>query len=411
LGVDADAPDGPLLARFAGQRDEAAFATLVRRHGPLVWGVCRRVLGDGPDAEDCFQATFLVLVRRAGSVARPDLLGNWLYGVAYRTALQARADAARRRDREARMISTPATDPADEVDQRDLRQFLDAELSRLPERYRVPLVLCYLEGQTQEEVARLLGCPRKTVTTRLARACERLRGRLARRGLALSAGAVAAGLLHEAASAAVAARVADAAVRVGVAYAAAGVVPGRAVALTEGVLQAMWVNKMRMAAMWLVAAAGVTVAVSGTAYRALADKPPAAAKADKKVAAKETDAEKLQGTWKAISFENAGKPAAENVVKDFRLVIGENKFTFSPTGNKNQSTFTVDPSKEPKEITLTPLQGPMKGRPVTGIYRLEGDTLTLCVCNVSDKPGDKPDAFKTEKGDGRGLIVLKRISR
>src|SRR5262245_46039862 len=143
-----ETPDAQLLARFIAQRDEEAFAGLVERHGPMVFGVCRRVLGDTPDAEDAFQAAFLVLARRARSVSRPELLGNWLYGVAYRTALKARADAARRRARERQVPAVDVAESADEAARRDLRRVLDEELHRLPDRYRAPLVLCYLEGHT-----------------------------------------------------------------------------------------------------------------------------------------------------------------------------------------------------------------------------------------------------------------------
>src|SRR5262245_28855298 len=199
----AATPDTDLLVRFAVRRDESAFAALVRRYGPMVLGVCRRVLRDVHDEEDAFQATFLVLVSRAGSVGRPELLGNWLYGVAQRTALRARADGVRRRAREASAFITNQTEPADDGETDDMRRMLDEELGRLPLKYRMPIVLHYLEGRTQEEAARRLGCPRKTVTTRLTRACERLRARLSRRGVALSAGTAAAMLASSMAASAV----------------------------------------------------------------------------------------------------------------------------------------------------------------------------------------------------------------
>src|SRR4051794_14651098 len=187
----AHGPDEELLRRFVAHRDDAAFAELVRRHGPVVLGVCRRVLGDAPDADDAFQAAFLVLARKAHRIARPDLLGNWLYGVAYRTALRARAVAARRRAREGRLVDVPAEDRPPAFVWADLRPVLDEEVNRLPDRYRATFVLCHVEGRTMAEAARLLGCPEGTVLSRLAWARGRLRSRLTRRGLAPAAGGLA----------------------------------------------------------------------------------------------------------------------------------------------------------------------------------------------------------------------------
>src|SRR5205814_317663 len=138
--------DAELLRRFAAGRDEAAFADLVRRHGPMVLGACRRVLGPGPDAEDAFQATFLVLARKAGSIGRPERLAGWLYGVAARVARRVRTVA--RRHRPPTTQPEPIAPPADDVMWRDLRPVLDAEVGRLAEHYRLPFVLCYLEGRT-----------------------------------------------------------------------------------------------------------------------------------------------------------------------------------------------------------------------------------------------------------------------
>src|SRR5438067_7096191 len=187
----ADGSDAHLLGRFVQHRDEEAFATLMGRHGPMVLGICRRVLRDQQDAGDVFQATFLVLVRKAASLGRPESLGNWLYGVAYRIALQARAGAARWRALERQVANVPAPEPVDEKVWDELRPLLDEEINRLPEKYRAPVVLCYLEGKTYAEAARLLGWTKGTVSGRLARARDLLRPRLARRGLALAAGGVA----------------------------------------------------------------------------------------------------------------------------------------------------------------------------------------------------------------------------
>ncbi len=173
-----DLTDRQLLERFLSHRDESAFAALVRRYGPMVFGVSLRVLGDVQEAEDAFQATFLVLVRRAGSIGRPELLGNWLYGVANRIARKARAQAARRMRRPGRPVLTAAVDPITEAAQRELCARLDAELRRLPAKFRAPLVLCYLNGLTNEEAARRLGWPTGSISYRLARGREILRDRL-----------------------------------------------------------------------------------------------------------------------------------------------------------------------------------------------------------------------------------------
>jgi RNA polymerase sigma factor (sigma-70 family) len=195
--------DGQLLERFARRRDESAFAVLVKRHGPMVLAVCRRLLQNAHDADDAFQATFLVLVRKAGLIAQPELLANWLYGVAYRVAIKARVRAARRSEHERRAPAMSLEDPLAEVSGRELRSVLDAEMNHLPEKYRAPLVLCYLEGKTNEEAARQLGWPTGSISGRLARARELLRKRLVRRGLVLSAGGFAMLLSHSSASAAV----------------------------------------------------------------------------------------------------------------------------------------------------------------------------------------------------------------
>jgi RNA polymerase sigma factor (sigma-70 family) len=183
--------DGQLMTQFLASQEgrEAAFRVLIHRHGPMVLGVCRRILGDEHAAEDAFQATFLVLVKKAGTLRDRDLLTNWLYGVASRVANKERARGARRRLVE-RRAAEPSATSAGEIDQVELRSVIDEEIRRLPERYRVPLVLCHVEGLRHDEVAQRLGCPVGTVESRLSRARERLRSRLARRGLAPTASAL-----------------------------------------------------------------------------------------------------------------------------------------------------------------------------------------------------------------------------
>jgi RNA polymerase sigma factor (sigma-70 family) len=235
--------DDRLVERFLARRDEDAFAALVRRHGPMVLGVCRRVLRNHHDAEDAFQATFLVLARRAATLRPRPSVGPWLYGVAYRTALGAAAGIARRqaRERQVRDMPHPHVAPAEPPDWRPL---LDRELSRLSERYRAAVVLCDLEGKTRKEAARLLGVPESTLVNRLARARALLARRLRGRGVGLVGAALAAALAADTASAEV-----PAVLLCGTARAAAGQLTAAsapAVLLMKGVMQAMLVRKLKL---------------------------------------------------------------------------------------------------------------------------------------------------------------------
>jgi RNA polymerase sigma factor (sigma-70 family) len=183
----APRPDRELLDRFHRLHDQEAFEQLVRRHGPMVLNVCRRILVHAHDAEDAFQATFLVLVRKAGSLRNPELLANYLYGVAYRVARKARTRIARQTQCERQAKSMPAEDVYFDLAWQELRFLLDQELQHLPTKYQAPLVLCYLEGLSNEEAARRLGWPTGSISYRLAKGRELLRQRLARRDKAFSA--------------------------------------------------------------------------------------------------------------------------------------------------------------------------------------------------------------------------------
>src|SRR5438132_9830769 len=182
--------DRELLERFMAEHDEAVFETLVRRHGPLVLSVCRRVLSHEQDAEDVFQAVFLVLARKADAIRKQASLGSWLFGVAYRLAQKARASAARRHAHERRVAAVAQTEIQPDESLDDLRALLDQELHCLPEKYRAPLVLCYLEGKTHLEAAQTLGWPSGSMSKRLEQARALLRIRLGRRGVALSSVAI-----------------------------------------------------------------------------------------------------------------------------------------------------------------------------------------------------------------------------
>jgi RNA polymerase sigma factor (sigma-70 family) len=258
IGQDASGlSDAELLKLYLRHRDEAAFEALVRRHGPMVLGVCRRVLRNGHDAEDAFQAALLVLVRKAPTLRSPELVANWLYGVAYRTALEAKKMAAKRRTKEAKAASSTST-PEDAW--ANLRPVLDQELERLPNKYRSVLVLCDLEGKTRKEAARQLGWPEGTVASRLASARQTLARRLVRHRLALSEACVA-GLVSQNALASLTpdliASTIRAATLLATGHVARGLISTQVVALTQGVLKWMLLAKLK-----IVGAMGLALALA-----------------------------------------------------------------------------------------------------------------------------------------------------
>lgn len=252
--------DGQLLQGFIAQREEAAFEALVSRHGPMVLGVCRRLLGNSQDAEDAFQATFLVLVRKASSVVPRDAVGNWLYGVAYRTSLEARARMIRRRAKEKQVKDMPETPTESPSDGQELRAILDRELCRLPDRYRLPIVLCELEGRSRKEVARQLQLPEGTLSSRLAAGRKMLARRLARHAPALSAGTLTVLLSRNGASASVPTPLMSCTIKAAIVSAAgdsaaADVVSANVAALTEGVVKSMFLTKLKFVSVVLVCVA------------------------------------------------------------------------------------------------------------------------------------------------------------
>jgi len=268
-GTVAGLPEAALLERFSARRDELAFEVLVSRHGPLVLGVCRRLLRDPGDVEDAFQATFLVLVRRARSIQQGAALGPWLYGVAYRVATRSRLMRARRREQEADLDDFAAPSPGDDTAWRDLRRVLDEELARLPEKYRAPLVLCYLQGLTHDEAAERLACPVGTVRSRLARGRERLGTRLTRRGLAPAAGLLGASLSAHASGVTtppiLLSSTSQAAARVAAGEVVSSVVSSASAALLEGVLRSMIWNPWRKGTF---AATALGVILAGAVFSA-----------------------------------------------------------------------------------------------------------------------------------------------
>jgi len=402
--------DGQLLQRFVAERDEAAFTELVQRHGPLVLGVCRRVLGDAHEADDVFQATFLVLTRKARALNQWGSLGNWLYTVAYRLALRARANVARRRAQERQVEDMPHP-AAQEEAWRELQPVLDTEVNRLPAKYRAPVVLCYLEGRTNEEAARELGWPAGTVKCRLARARQLLRRRLAGRGALLGSGLLAPALTEQA-SAAVSAVLLETTLRTATLFAAgeasaAGTISARAVFLAEGALRTMFVHKLQTVAALLLtlglvgAGAGAWLQPAGPAPESA---PPLAASVDVAVAdaprelpdpATSKDREKPRPgerarqirqqlsqyvTLDAIEPNTPLKDAAEFISKKFKIPIDIDAQAFAAIGIvKVEETPVSLPKMTDVRLgtVLRRLMRQVKGDTYVGAYVVRPDHVEL----------------------------------
>jgi RNA polymerase sigma factor (sigma-70 family) len=294
-------PSGPgltdhqLLERFTSRREEAAFAALVRRHGPLVLSVCRRVLHDWHDTEEAFQATFLVLARKGGTIAKQGSVGGWLYQVAYHLAVRARKAARLLHEKQA--AEARATDPLEKVSGRVLLAALDEELQRLPERFRAPLVLCYLEGKTRDEAARELGYSLGTLKRRLEEGRERLREQLRRGGLSLPAALLALGTAGSTVPAALASSAARAALLATTGGTAA--IPARVTALVSGLLPAVSGRLKAVGAVLVVLAVAVGAGLFSYRTPAAGRGATAAAKEPKRApAAKESGGKEAAGEKK-----------------------------------------------------------------------------------------------------------------
>jgi RNA polymerase sigma factor (sigma-70 family) len=258
LGVAAEQGDVDLLSRFTAHGDAAAFAALVRRHGPMVLGVCRRLLRDATDADDAFQATFAILVRKAASLSHPERLAGWLFQVAYRTARRARSARARRNSLELPLEDLPIDAPIAEFVWRELRPIFDEEVTRLPEKLRLPVVLCLIEGRTKRAAAKLLDWPEGTFSSRLQRARELLRGRLARRGVTVPSSALTLALVQGTTSTAVPFSLLAATAQSASLIATGLALPAPVVVLVNGVIHSMLITKLKV-----IAALALTVGIVG----------------------------------------------------------------------------------------------------------------------------------------------------
>jgi RNA polymerase sigma factor (sigma-70 family) len=379
--VTGDAPaDRVLLERFTARREESAFAALVERHGPMVLGVCRRVLQHEQDAEDAFQAVFCVLARKAGAIRRGTAVGGWLYAVACRVARKARALQMRRRMHASEFRDVPAPQDPPECEWSDLWPILDEEVNRLPERFRQPFVLCQLEGKTTQEAAEELCCPPGTVSSRLTRARERLRARLTRRGIVLSAGALAAAVGTQTSAAVVPTRLMQTAVQTSLGYSAGLQVVERAAGLANSFLKAQALTR------W-IKIAGLLSAAGLVAITVLIVIPGPKAQPVPRVQV-QPDPELLQGTWNVANVWIGGR---QNPAGGAQMIFVRDRVTLQFPGMPLLSpSFRVDASKDPKQIDLD------FGNGLTwpGIYRLEGDRLQLCI----DSQGrERPAKLNGEK--------------
>lgn len=425
--------DGQLLEEFRHTGDETAFELLLSRHGPMVLGVCRRVLANPDDVEDAFQAIFLVFVNKARTIRKRQSVGSWLHGVAYRTSLDARAAALRRRKHE-RQASVMATQTVSEPSlESDLRPILDAEIDQLDEKHRAPLVLCYLEGQSIEEAARLLGWPKGTLAGRLARARDQLRARLVRRGVALSAGALAGALSTPTASAQVTAPLATSTLKAATLYvaggsAAVGAVSASVAALAQGVIKTMFISKLKTT-ITSVLALSLFAGIAGLwahAHHAHLGAGPALAS----VPAPDDDAKdelkKLHGTWLLVSGETQGVAFTQDQCKNFSLsifrtgkveltallLVVEERVGSSFFGTEEatlEAKIKTDTKATPKRMSLAFDKDAVKRYQLApqweAVYQLDGDKLQIC---LFDPAGKAPEKFTTAEGTGRVLYVLKR---
>jgi RNA polymerase sigma factor (sigma-70 family) len=367
-----DLPDGVLLEHFAVGQDAGAFSALVQRFGPLVLSVCRRVLHHEQDAEDAFQATFLVLARKAGSIRKRESVGSWLYGVAYRIARQVRSRNVRRQATQRQLTDVPEETQPPELARHELRETLDAEVNRLPVKYRRPFVLYYVEGKTKEQVAQELRCPLGTVVSRLGRARDRLRSRLTRRGVALSAGLLATALGEHMAFAVLPAPLTEATVTaalhfVGASSTPAGVASGNVTALAKSFLKALFRRTLKKAAAGLLSLGLVAIVLLLlTTRRAEVARP---------------DNDDLDGSWKvdAVAFNGDDLPA-----EGLRVVFAGGRFRLLSGAQQAVSVrYLRDPAKEPKAIDLVT----QTGQSWPGIYGREGEVLKLSYnCGDQERP-------------------------
>jgi RNA polymerase sigma factor (sigma-70 family) len=392
-----EASDGHLLDRFVAAKDEGAFEGLMHRHGPMVLAVCQRVLSSPHDVEDAFQATFLVLVQKADSIRKQESIASWLFGVANKVAARLREKAANRRLHHGPLVETIPADAA-RPERDETAWKIHEALDCLPPKFRAPLVLYYLEGKTQDETAKELGWTAGMVKGRLERGRYKLRARLAKTGITLSATALPAALTDQATAGLVPAALVHSTLQVSLLgtagkTATTGVVPAQVLALIKEVTKAMFLTKLQIVTVTILAVGIIAAGVAAVTYVAgHGGDDPAVVRTAKNAPAGDdnasrTDQEKIQGTWIIVSrkvWDDKGKeikgegPEAEKIAehikqKKLKLIFTGEKLTLSGGDEMPSFNYKLDPSKKPRTIDSISDKETHKG-----IYSLNGKELKLC---------------------------------
>jgi RNA polymerase sigma factor (sigma-70 family) len=445
--------DRQLLERFSADRDEAAFVALVQRHGAMVLNVCRRVLRNDSDSEDACQATFLVLARKAHSIRKQESLGSWLHGVAHRAATSLLRQITRRRTHEKHAATAEPAQPAADVTWREVRAILDEEIQRLPAKLKDPIVLCYLQGKPHSAGAQELGVNVTTFRGRLERARLLLQKKLTQRGVNLSGALLATVLFEKVGTAALPATLVVTTVKTAMTtltgQSAAGVISTQVLSLAQGVINTMFVAKLKITAGAFVVLSLIGAGLGLLTQHALEARPsdapilavskaklnqaedpkeaagqpgqtandqapPAAQKLPlKKEDVLEKELRQLEGAWEMLSMDVDGKkellPAQSKVIVTHKWKA----WTGTMNGKKvEEGTFVIDPTKKPKTKDISVTLGALKGTTIPAIYEINGDELRVCLLNNPPKnPGKgRPPKFTSEPDSGYIIINYKRVA-
>jgi RNA polymerase sigma factor (sigma-70 family) len=397
------------LKQYVERRDEEAFTLLVQRFGPLVFSVCQRTLGHQQDAEDAFQATFLVLARKAGTIANAQATAAFLYRVAYRIAKKLKRQKAKRSMASIDSHDIPAAEETPELIWRSLRPVLDEEVDRLPDKFRLPFVLHYLHGLSYEQVARQLGCPVGTLGSWLAQARDRLRRRLVQRGIALSSALLATVLAGYAGSVPPPPALAVVVSQQALSFAAGNTL---VVALAPATLAIGYLRSWsgagigRKAAWGFILVLGLALLLVGLRWW-FATTPAPGLEPSAAVVQAQEDLKRLQGPWRFAGggMLIGGQPFPPG---DTKLVFeGTTCKIVAPNGMVAPMTFTLNPTTNPKQIDLV-ISVPQP-TPARGIYEVTGDELRLCYTAVRGEP--RPTEFVSPRNTRVLLYHLRRASQ